>query len=128
MNRIAQASLLLSGIFIALSAIPHFFLAWPAMNQKLLDLGAGNDLRHALFIGWSFGSVAMLVMGLLLGATWHGLKRGHASLNIIPLVMGSAYLLFGLAAFVYRDYNSHFFFFIIPGAMALLGSRYRAET
>ena len=112
----------LSGALLILSAGAHAFLGWPAMSDALAEVGAGADLSGALAVGWYFGSMAMLVFGLVvLGVT---IRRGdRRAVRFIAL----GYLAFGLTAWLLRDLNPHFLLFIVTGVLLALFSFPRAR-
>ena len=108
---------ILSAALLILSALAHAFLGWPAMSAALAEVGAGADLSGALAVGWYFGSMAMLVFGLIvLGIT---IRRGDPRpVRFIAL----GYLAFGLTAWLTRDLSPHFLLFIVTGALLALFS------
>ena len=64
----------LGGFLILLSAVPHAFFGWPSFALKLRNAGLADDVITGLSIGWYFGSVAMVSMGLT-GTPLHVIER-----------------------------------------------------
>jgi hypothetical protein len=109
---------LLAGVVMILSAAAHGLLGWPAMLQALHGAGAPADLAAALSIGWYFGSMAMLVFGVVTVLSALRLRRGDSSGVTTIRVIAAGYVLFGLAAILYRHLNAHFLLFVVTGALA----------
>lgn len=104
------------GIVLLLSGVAHGF-GW---LQLRLELGAATvpaDVTGALAAGWYFGSVAMLAFGLIVvNQAWRRL-HGEVVSRWPSLVIGVSYLVYGLAAFVARDFNPFFLLFIVTGLL-----------
>ena len=106
---------ILAGTALVLSAVAHAFLGWPAMSGALDNIGAGDSLTGALAAGWYYGSMAMLVFGLVVLQI--AIRDGDACpVRFIAL----GYLVFGLAAWLARDLNPHFLLFVAIGALLAL--------
>jgi hypothetical protein len=97
---------------LLLSSLAHAFLGWPAMRQALADAGAGEEIAGALAMGWLFGSMAMVVFGLVVLRT---ATRDADPCAVRFIAVG--YLVFGVAAWLARDLNPHFLLFIVIGAV-----------
>ena len=117
-NRVVEGLILLAGIVIFLGGLAHDFAGWPAMAAALPD-STDTDVRAGLFIGWTFGGVAMDVLAILVLMSLFQLRRGVASAWVTPFVVGLFYAGFGLWALFYRDFNPHFLFFVILGLLLL---------
>lgn len=113
----------LGGICMALSALPHALLGWPSLAAGLVQSQVPPALIAGLAVGWYFGSVGMASMGIIvcLHAWLEG--RGRRPHPAALWVIGAGYLAFGLAAFVWRDFNPHFLSFVLLGLLVLVGSR-----
>ena len=120
MNRRLQTGLLgLSGVLVLSSALAHALAGWPSMARGLFASGAPVELIAALRVGWYFGSAAMLAFAAIaLHGAYAVWQEQPAALTALRLI-GLTYLGFGLAAFVYRDFNSHFLGFMVLGALLL---------
>jgi ribosomal protein S18 acetylase RimI-like enzyme len=103
------------GVVIALQSLPHAFVGWPAFEPALLGAGVDPALVGGLSVGWYFGSVAMLVLGVVVLLAFRALRSGASLAWQVACAVGVGYLAFGLGAFLYRS-NPHFLGFIAPGA------------
>ena len=100
------------GVLLLLSGLAHAFLGWPAMSAALGDVAAGEELAGALAVGWLFGSMAMLVFGLIV------LRIAIREVDACTVrFIALGYLVFGVAAWLARDLNPHFLLFIGIGAL-----------
>ncbi len=104
-----------TGILLVLSSGAHAFLGWPQFAPALESAGLDADFIAALAVGWYFGSMAMLVFGLivLLAAGTAG-KRKYVPADVCWII-AAGYLLFGSAAYLARDFNPHFLLFVTTG-------------
>lgn len=120
MNRRPQTGLLaLSGVLLLLSALAHALAGWPPIARDLLASGVPTELIAGLRVGWYFGSAAMLAFAAIaLHGAYAVWREQPAPLSALRLI-GLTYLGFGLAAFVYRDFNSHFLTFMVLGVLLL---------
>jgi hypothetical protein len=109
--------MIVGGLLIAASSFAHAFAGWPPLREALVATGVGADLLGALAAGWIFGSVAMLVLGLLAALDGARLRAGTATSLAAARLVGLAYLAFGLAAYVARDLNPHFLGFVALGLL-----------
>jgi hypothetical protein len=103
---------LVVGVVLLASALAHAFLGWPAMSAALAEIGAGEELVGALAVGWYFGSVAMLVFGLMV----FRIAARRADPDPARFI-AVGYLVFGGTAWLVRDHNPHFLLFIATGLL-----------
>jgi hypothetical protein len=83
-----------------------------------VDAGISDELLRALAIGWYFGSVAMVVFGVIILLCWRATKTGAASVRAITGSIALAYVAFGSLAFFADSFNPHFIIaFVLPGLM-----------
>jgi hypothetical protein len=122
-TRVRTWLLSVGGALLLASAGAHAFLGWPAVRGELGRLSAPADLVGGLAIGWLFGSAAMLAFGLVVLACARDVHRGHAGTATPALIVGAAYGLFGLTAFLARGMNPHFTGFMVIGALVIAGAR-----
>jgi len=106
-----------AGALLALSSLAHAFLGWPALRPALQAAQVDERLIGALAVGWYFGSVAMLVFGVIVLQAALRAARGHQVETAPVRAIAVAYVLFGLTAFVCRGLNPHFLFFVACGAL-----------
>lgn len=109
-----------SGILMIFGGFAHALAGWPSMAAALSEQGIDPDLAGALAVGWSFGSIAMLSMGVTVLLSLRALRRGVRDAFGIAMTAGLAYVVFGLGAFAYQFPNPHFLFFIVVGIMLCL--------
>ncbi len=110
----------LAALVLAAGGLAHAFVGWPAMHVGLEQAGAGEELLGAIFVGWAWGSSSMLAFAAVVGfASWR-LSRGHRPPVGALWIVALLYLLFGTSAYVGRDYNPHFLFFVVSGALVAL--------
>ncbi len=106
-----------AAVLLLASALAHSFLGWPAMRSALESAGAGKELTGALAAGWSFGSVAMVVFGMIVLFSALAVRRGEKPRRLTPAVIALGYLGFGLSAYVLRGGNTHFLLFVGLGLL-----------
>lgn len=100
------------GILLILSALAHALVGWPELRAELSGAGAGEELVGALAVGWFFGSMAMLVFGLIV------LRIMVRRADPDPLrFIAVGYLVFGVVAFVARGFETQFLLLIIMGLL-----------
>lgn len=108
---------MMTGILLILSSLAHAFLGWPPIKSALTSFNVDQGLIGAITIGWYFGSVAMFVFGIIVFNNGLKVFRGDTVTRGTLYVIAIAYIIFGLAAFIVRDYNPHFLFFIAIGSL-----------
>ena len=113
------------GVLIALLCIPHAFIGLPDLWRQLTAAGVDADLRGALAVGWSFGSLTMLTLGLVV--IWCGLDGG-ALARRCALTVGVAYMAFGVGATLYHGFGPHLLaFFLIGLSLSGVTARWRTN-
>lgn len=112
----------LGGVLLLLAGAAHGLLGWPAMSQALEEQGVLANLRGALAVGWSFGTVSMLTFGAILLIAARDREPWSTSTRRALLAIASAYLAFGVVALAYRNLNPHFLGFVVLGSLALVGA------
>lgn len=106
-----------AGALLTLSSIAHAFLGWPALRPALDAAEVAPEVVGALAVGWYFGSLSMLVFGIIV--LWTAVqvaRRGDAPTGP-ALAIAVAYLAFGLVTYLTRDFNPHFLLFVVTGAL-----------
>lgn len=114
---VCEYAILVLGLLIFLSGFAHAFLGWPQLSSALAAAGVAPDLRGALAVGWTFGSVAMHTLGLLVVLGFFQLRRGNRFARWVAFLVGLMYLLFGLGAYLGRGMSPHFLAFMLIGAL-----------
>jgi hypothetical protein len=105
------------GVFLAISAFAHAFVGWPKLDAELSAAMVDPDLAGAIAAGWYFGSVAMFAFGAMVFLAGLRLRQGRAVSSGPIHIIGTAYVLFGAAAFIARDLSPHFLFFVFTGLL-----------
>lgn len=114
---------ILASVFLLFSAFAHSLMGWPELRLQLEIAATTPDLMRGLQVSWIFGGVAMLVFGILLLRQYLRAWRGESFHPETSIVVGRAYLGFGLWAILAVERNPFYVVFLIPGAMPLLASR-----
>jgi len=108
-------ALLVLGILVAASALPHSFAGWPPAAEALGAAGVDAGLITGLAVGWHFGSVAMVVLGAVVMLAWRDARAGGDFGWRAALAVGAAYLAFGVVELAVRG-RPQFFGFVAIGA------------
>ena len=111
-----KATGVLAGILLLISALAHAVFGWPAMAEALDDVitddAGAVDLLGALAVGWHFGSMAMVVFALIVLRI--AIREADAC---SARFIGIGYLVFGVAAWLARDFDPHFLVFVATGTL-----------
>ena len=133
MPRLPRALTLVAAVIIVLSSGAHSLLGWPGLRTQLATANAPAALVDGLAMGWHFGGLMMLVIGL--AVLWLvGIAR-EGTINVwLPLfVIGLAYELFAIGCAVLLGFDPFLFIFLIPGSLlscaaAMLMARRREQA
>ena len=112
------------GILLFLSSLAHAFLGWPNLYVELTSTHVSDKIIGALAIGWYFGSVAMATFGIIVLLAGHKMLKGNPFSSAPIYIISFAYFLFGFVAFIARDFNPHFLFFIVMGILVGLFAKF----
>jgi hypothetical protein len=115
MKRSARIVSLLSAVALFASGLAHAFLGWGQFASALEASAVPDAVVGALAVGWYFGSTAMIAFAAIALAA--ALRR-RASASLLLGIIGGTYVLFGLAAYLSRDFNPHFLGFVGIGVLA----------
>lgn len=122
MNRARTILGLIAGALMVLSSAAHSVLGWKALSGELTAAQAPADLIQALGIGWQFGGVAMLAFGCIVIALFRQRMKA-VPVSLMPAtVIGAAYFLFGVGAFVAGGFDPFFMIFVVPGLFVLIAA------
>jgi hypothetical protein len=116
-SRIGITAGVLAGGMLVVSSVAHAFMGWPPYEAALAAQGVDQSVLVGLSVGWFFGSVAMLTLGLLILwmvrlAAWGDLRSPMGA-----WMVALAYAGFGIVAFVLQGLNPHFLAFIVNGIL-----------
>lgn len=119
-HRPRVALLALAALGMTLSALPHALGAWPHFRGALVGLGADARTLGAVGSAWAFGTTMMLVCAAIVAGQAHRAARDEAVVRstLWPIALG--WMGYGTAAFVVRDFNTHYLGFAACGAILLL--------
>jgi hypothetical protein len=120
MRRPGQVLLALGSLLAFGSAYMHGFMARRAVLGRLpSDLAP--ETVEGLNAAWILGTAAMAAFGILVltGLSALGRDRGASR---VPLAAGGFFLIYGIWAFVYRDFHPHLTGFMVIGALFIAGA------
>lgn len=118
MNRFLANLGVVTGALMALSALPHSLLGWPALASGLAASHAPADLVRGLAIGWYFGTVAIVAFGAIAVATFVRRLRGRAASLVPARIVAVAYVAFGTWALSFSGFEPFFAIaFVLPGVL-----------
>jgi hypothetical protein len=116
MSRLRTILVVAAGLVLIASSAAHSLLGWPQLLMRLTAEHVPQDLIAGLAMGWQFGGVAMLVLGLL--ALWLA-SVAQRSINVrVPVgLIGVSYIAFGAGAAAALGFDFFQVVFIAPGAL-----------
>ena len=117
MNKIRIILGFVAGAILVASSGAHVFLGWPAIRKLLRDAHVPNDLLGGVMIVWEFGGVAMLTFGCIVLWLFTQLINGRSTSLRPALLIGIAYVAFGVWALALGGLSPFFLLFIIPGLL-----------
>ena len=120
-RRVSEYLVGLTSGFIFLSAFAHAGPGWKALREALQE-GTDPAILGAVGVGWHFGSVSMATFGLLGLLSAVQMRRGQPHARWTPALIGTAYVLFGIGALLYRGQKLHFVMFIVLGGFLITGT------
>lgn len=113
---------MVAGVVLILSAFAHSLLGWSSMSGRLAQTNAPSDLVLGLKLGWIFGGVVMVVLGLLCLVIFTKRFRGERASTLAPILIAVAYLGFAAWAAIVTSGDPFFFIFAVPGALLAIAS------
>jgi hypothetical protein len=117
---------IIAALMLILSSAAHSLLGWPALRSELAAAEVPGDLMLGLKIGWQFGGVAMLTLGVILLVLFARRLRGGTASVVPARVVALAYLAFGAWALAASRGDPFFLVFIVPGLLlAIAGAPQR---
>ena len=109
---------IVAGVALLASGVAHTWLGWNSLAERLARASVARDLQAGLHIGWAFGGACMVILGIIVIATFLGRLRG-ATPPLLPIaVIAVAYMAFG--AWSIAASGGDLFFlgvFVVPGAL-----------
>ena len=118
--------LFLAALFAGLAAALNVIVILPHLRADLAELQVRRTLVAAISLGLGFGALAMAAFALLLLAAALRAARGEAPDRAQLWILASAFLAFGLGAFLLGGGGHHllgyaFIGALVAGAAALPG-------
>jgi len=108
----------IAGVMLPASSGAHSILGWKSLAEQLANTNVPSDLQTGLRIGWMFGGAAMVILGVIVIATFAGRLRG-AKPPLLPIaVIAVVYMAFGAWAIAASGGDLFFLgVFVVPGAL-----------
>ena len=116
---------LIAGAILILSSAGHSILGWKELSGSLTAAHVPTELVLGLQVGWQFGGVAMLALGVILLALFARRWRGEPVSLLPAATVAVAYLGFGAWALLASNFDPFFLVFIVPGVLLALASASR---
>ncbi|HET9269130.1 MAG TPA: hypothetical protein VFO31_13240 [Vicinamibacterales bacterium] len=109
---------ILAGVMLLASSVAHTWLGWKGLAAQLSRTNVPPALQSGLHIGWAFGGAAMVILGVIVIATFVGRLRG-AKPSLMPVVViAVAYMAFGAWAIAESGGDLRLLgVFVVPGAL-----------
>jgi hypothetical protein len=109
---------IVAGVLLLASSVAHTWLGWESLAERLAATNVPPDLQAGLHIGWAFGGAAMVILGVIVIATFAGRLRGARPPLLPVAVIAVIYMAFG--AWAISASGGDLFFlgvFVVPGAL-----------
>ena len=109
---------IIAGVVLLASSVAHTWLGWKSIAEQLASTKVPPDLQAGLHIGWAFGGAAMVILGVIVIATFIGRLRGARPPLLPVAVIAVVYMAFGAWAIAASGGDLFFLgVFVVPGAM-----------
>ena len=109
---------IVAGVMLLASSVAHTWLGWKSLAEQLARTNVSPALQSGLHIGWAFGGTAMVILGVIVIATFVGRLRGSKPPLLPVAVIAVVYMAFGAWAIAASGGDLFFLgVFVIPGAM-----------
>ena len=133
MPRLPRAFALVAAGILILSSGAHSLMGWPGLRTQLAATSAPAALVDGLAMGWHFAGMTMLVLGVLVLWLLAVSRSGVPNIRLPLLVIGGAYVLFGVGCAVLLGWDPFLLIFLVPGVLLaiagmLLASRGTLST
>ena len=107
-----------AGLVLLASSVAHTWLGWKSLAERLARTNVPPDLQAGLHIGWAFGGACMVILGIIIVATFVGRMRGGKPPLLPIAVIAVVYMAFGAWAIAASGGDLFFLgVFVVPGAM-----------
>ena len=109
---------IIAGVMLLASSVAHTWLGWKSLAEQLARTNVPPALQSGLHIGWAFGGACMVILGIIVVATFVGRLRGQAPPLLPIAVIAVVYMAFGAWAIAASGGDLFFLgVFVIPGAL-----------
>ena len=96
MNKIRSVLGLVAAAIVLLSSFAHSILGWRALGGELAKTNAPADLVTGLEIGWRWGGIVMIPLGLILISTfWPRFNKRSGPTTYPAALIAATYIGFG---------------------------------
>jgi hypothetical protein len=113
-------------VWLLLGAIAHTVVGWLTLRPGLAQAQVEPGLAIVINAGWYFGSVAMLLLAIVVFLSWREIRNGRGIAKSGTVAIAAGYVAFGMLMFVQSGRSPHFIIeFVAPGVLLALaaGSR-----
>ncbi|HEU4720515.1 MAG TPA: hypothetical protein VFS59_04070 [Gemmatimonadaceae bacterium] len=117
MPRLPRALAAVAAVLLILSSGAHSFMGWPGLRTELAAANAPQPLVDGLAMGWHFAGMTMLVLGILVLWMLAAARFGAPSIRVPLLVIGVAYVLFGIKCATLIGWDPFLLTFLVPGLL-----------
>lgn len=125
MSKARDVAGVIASVLILLSSAAHTLLGWKALSAELEAAHVQGNLLLGLRLGWYFGGLAMLLLGVILLALFGARLRGESRPLLPATVVAIGYLAFGAWALAVSG-DPFFTVFIVPGVLLAVASLFRS--
>lgn len=120
MPRLPRALAAVAAAILLLSSGAHSLMGWPALRTQLAATNAPDALVDGLAMGWHFAGLTMLVLGVVVLWLLAVSRSGVPGIRVPLLVIGAAYVLFGVGCAVLIGWDPFLFTFLVPGVLLVV--------
>ncbi len=128
MKRMRNIIGLIVGGMLILSGAAHSLLGGRQIQNDMTKAQVPSDLAFGLKVGWHFGGVSMLVLGIITIMLFAKRLRGTDVSTFPAIVIALAYLCFGAWALLSSSFNPFYLAFIVPGILLVLAGWTRSSS
>src|SRR5262245_15108148 len=125
MSKTRDVAGVIAAALILLSSAAHTLLGWKALSAELDAAHVQGSLLLGLKIGWYFGGLTMLLLGIILLTLFAARLRGERRPLLPATAVSLGYLAYGAWALTVSG-DPFFTVFIVPGALLAAASLFRS--
>jgi hypothetical protein len=128
MEKVRNILGLIGGLLLILSGFAHSLAGWKQLKVDLAKAQIPPDLTFGLKVGWHFGGVSMLVLGVITTMLFAKRLRGTDASTFPAIVIAVSYLCFGAWALLASSFNPFYLAFIVPGILLVMAGWSRSSS